>query len=128
MRRFGLFLLASLFCFSAAAQAPKKIAIRAGKLIDGKSDQPISNALILIEDKKIVSVTPGGSAQAGVEVVDLSHATVLPGFMDVHTHILLQGDVTEQDYDDQLLKQSIPYRAILASRNARSSMQQVSRP
>ena len=81
MRRFGLFLLAILFCFSAAAQAPKKIAIRAGKLIDGKSDQPISNALILIEDKKIVSVTPGGSAPAGVEVIDLSHATVLPGFI-----------------------------------------------
>jgi imidazolonepropionase-like amidohydrolase len=122
MRRLGLFLLAILFCFSAAAQAPKKIAIRAGKLIDGKSDQPISNALILIEDKKIVSVTPGGSAPAGVEVIDLSRATVLPGFMDVHTHILLQGDVTEQDYDDQLLKQSIPYRAILAARNARIAL------
>jgi imidazolonepropionase-like amidohydrolase len=122
MRRFGFFLLAMFFCFSAAAQAPKKIAIRAGKLIDGKSDQPIANAVILIEDKKIVSVTPGGSAPAGVEVVDLSHATVLPGFMDVHTHILLQGDVTEQDYDDQLLKQSIPYRAILAARNARIAL------
>jgi imidazolonepropionase-like amidohydrolase len=122
MRRLGLFILAILVCFSASAQSPKKIAIRAGKLIDGKSDQPISNALILIEDKKIVSVTPGGSAPAGVEVVDLSHATVLPGFMDVHTHILLQGDVTEQDYDDQLLKQSIPYRAILAARNARIAL------
>lgn len=122
MRRFVIFLLVIAFCFSAAAQTPKKIAIRAGKLIDGKSDQPITNALILIEDKKIVSVTPGGSAPAGVEVIDLSRATVLPGFMDVHTHILLQGDVTEQDYDDQLLKESIPYRAILAARNARIAL------
>lgn len=122
MRRFGLILLAILFSFSAAAQTSRQIAIRAGKLIDGKSDQPITNALILVEDKKIVSVTPGGSAPAGVEVIDLTHATVLPGFMDVHTHILLQGDVTEQDYDDQLLKQSIPYRAILAARNARIAL------
>ena len=102
----------------AAAQQPKRIAIRAGHLIDGKSDQPIANALILIEANKIVSVTPGGSPPAGAEVIDLSRDTVLPGFIDTHTHILLQGDVTAADYDEQLLKQSIPYRAILAARNA----------
>ncbi|HXZ20841.1 MAG TPA: amidohydrolase family protein [Candidatus Acidoferrales bacterium] len=112
-------LAAVLFlCAAVAAQAPKRIAIRAGHLIDGKSDQPISNALILIEGNKIVSVTPGGSPPAGVELIDLSHATVLPGFIDAHTHILLQGDVTAAEYDEQLLKQSIPYRAILAARNA----------
>src|SRR5206468_10362956 len=54
---------------------PKKIAIRAGRLIDAKSDAPITNALILIEGDKIVSVTPGGTAPAGVEVIDLSKAT-----------------------------------------------------
>ena len=112
-------LAAVLFlCAAVAAQAPKRIAIRAGHLIDGKSDQPIANALILIEGNKIVSVTPGGSPPAGAELIDLSHATVLPGFIDTHTHILLQGDVTAADYDEQLLKQSIPYRAILAARNA----------
>jgi imidazolonepropionase-like amidohydrolase len=101
---------------------PKRIAIRAGRLIDGKSDQPIMNAMILIEGRKIVSVTPNGSAPAGVEVIDLSHATVLPGLMDMHTHILLNGDVLSQDYDDQLLKMSIPYRAVLAARNARLAL------
>ncbi|HYL69639.1 MAG TPA: amidohydrolase family protein, partial [Candidatus Limnocylindria bacterium] len=107
---------------SLSAQSPKRVAVRAGKLIDGKSDRPIANALILIEDGKITSVTAGGSAPAGVEVIDLSHATVLPGLMDLHTHVLLQGDVTAADYDEQLLKQSIPYRAILAARNARIAL------
>ena len=58
--------------------APKRIAIRAGRLIDGKSDAVIGNALILIEGDKIVSVTPGGSAPAGTEILDLSKSTVMP--------------------------------------------------
>jgi imidazolonepropionase-like amidohydrolase len=102
--------------------ATKKIAIRAGRLIDGKSDTPILNALILIEGDKIVSVTPGGTPPAGAELIDLSKATVLPGFADVHTHVLLNGDITAQDYDVQLLKESTPYRAILAARNARIAL------
>ena len=105
-----------------AAPPPKRMAIRAGRLIDGKSDSSISNALILMEGDKIVSVTPDGSAPAGVEVLDLSKATVLPGFVDAHTHVLLQGDITAADYDEQLLKQSIPYRAILAARNAQIAL------
>jgi imidazolonepropionase-like amidohydrolase len=97
----------------------KRVAIRAGHLIDGKSDKVIANALIVIEGEQIVSVTPGGSAPADVQVIDLSKATVLPGFIDTHTHVLLNGDITAEDYDAQLLKESIPYRAILAARNAR---------
>src|SRR6201984_2027609 len=119
MRRFLAFVLASpLVPVLAEGQAPHRIAIRAGKLIDGKSDKLIENALILIEGDKIASATPGGSAPAGAEVIDLLKATVLPGFIDVHTHVLLGGDVTAEEYDDQLLKESIPYRAILAARNA----------
>lgn len=123
LRRLVMIALALLCCVSLGAQSPKRIAVRAGKLIDGKSDQPIANALILIEDGKIISVTPGGSPPVGVELMDLSSATVLPGMMDLHTHVLLQGDVTAADYDEQLLKQSIPYRAILAARNARIALE-----
>jgi len=106
----------------ASAANARRIAIRAGHLIDGKSDSPIANALILIEGEKIVSVTPGGSPPPDAEVIDLSQATVLPGFIDAHTHVLLQGDITSEEYDKQLLKQSIPYRAILAARNAQIAL------
>src|ERR1700676_1498676 len=119
--------LALSLCPASHAQekdkaSAKKIAIRAGRLIDGKSETPILNAVILIEGDKIISVTPGGTAAAGVEVIDLSKATVLPGFADVHTHVLFNGDITAADYDEQLLKESIPYRAILAARNARIAL------
>jgi imidazolonepropionase-like amidohydrolase len=104
-------------------EPPKKVVIRAGRLIDGKGDTPIANALILIEGDQIVSVTAGGSVPAGVELIDLSKATVLPGLVDAHTHLLLNGDITAEDYDVQLLKQSIPYRAILSARNAQIALE-----
>jgi imidazolonepropionase-like amidohydrolase len=102
---------------------PKKIAIHAGHLIDGRSDKVIDDAVILIEGDTIVSVSSGGSIPAGVETLDLSQYTVLPGFMDTHTHVVLNGDITVEDYDVQLLKQSIPYRAILGARNARIALE-----
>ena len=101
----------------------KKIVVRAGHLIDGKNEQVIDNAVIVIEGDTITSVTAGGSAPAGAEVVDLSAYTVMPGFMDTHTHVLLNGDVTAEDYDAQLLKESIPYRAVLGARNARIALE-----
>lgn len=123
MRRFLVVVLSCMLIpIIAAGQESKRIAIRAGKLIDGKSDKPVENALILVEGDKIVSVTPGGNAPAGAEVIDLSKGTVLPGFIDVHTHVLLQGDITSEEYDEQLLKESIPYRAILAARNAQIAL------
>jgi imidazolonepropionase-like amidohydrolase len=120
---------AALLCGAGTGQgqektkAAKRIAIRAGRLIDGKSETPLANALIVIEEDSIVSVSAGGTVPAGLEVIDLSKATVLPGFVDAHTHLLLNGDITSADYDVQLLKQSIPYRAILSARNARIALE-----
>src|SRR5438874_4028214 len=119
-------LLASVLSFVipavALCQTSHRVAIRAGKLIDGKSEKVVENIVIVVEGDKIASVTAGGSAPAGVEVIDLSKATVLPGLIDTHTHVLLNGDITAEDYDEQLLKESIPYRAILAARNAQIAL------
>ena len=107
---------------SAAAPRPDTLLIRAGRLIDGRSDEARTDQGILVAGERIGAVGPWAEVSRrarGARVIDLSHATVLPGLIDDHTHILLQGDVTSQDYDTQLLEQSIAYRALLASRNVR---------
>jgi imidazolonepropionase-like amidohydrolase len=109
-----------------SAASPQPILIKAGRLIDGRSAQAQTNVGILIDGERIRAVGPLAQVQAqapNARVIDLSQMTVLPGFIDAHTHLLLQGDVTSQEYEDQLLKQSIPYRAILAARNARLALE-----
>ncbi len=110
----------------ASPQPPQPVLIKAGRLIDGRSQQVQANAGILVEGERIRAVGPLAQVQAqaaNARVIDLSQLTVLPGLIDTHTHLLLQGDITSQEYEDQLLKQSIPYRAILAARNARIALE-----
>ena len=133
MRSLALCLAVSLFPLVLAGQAatPRPapsppVLIKAGRLIDGRSDTPQANVGILVEGERITWVGPlaqlPGEAR-GAKVVDLSALTVLPGFIDTHTHLLLQGDPTSESYDRQLLYESIPYRAILGARNARLALE-----
>jgi imidazolonepropionase-like amidohydrolase len=102
-------------------QTPSKtIALRCGGLFDGRGDSLRKNVVVVIEGDKIKEIS--GSVPAGVEAVDLSHETCLPGLIDTHTHVLLQGDITAADYDQQLLKESPEYRTILATVNARRAL------
>ena len=107
--------------FAAGQGATQVVALRCGSLFDGRSDTVRKNVVIVIEGGKIREV--GSGAPGGAEVVDLSHETCLPGLIDTHTHILLQGDITAADYDAQLLKQSPEYRTILATVNARRALE-----
>ncbi|MDQ6666094.1 MAG: amidohydrolase family protein, partial [Acidobacteriota bacterium] len=97
-------------------------AIRAGRLIDVRSGTVRLNQTILIDGERIREVGAGLKIPSGAEVIDLHDATVLPGLIDAHTHVLLQGDITAADYDEQLLKQSIPYRAIRATVAVRTAL------
>jgi imidazolonepropionase-like amidohydrolase len=78
---------------TAAGAATTVTVIRAGTLIDGKSETPKHNQVIVIRNHRIESVGDAATTQApaGATVLDLSQATVLPGLIDSHTHIFCKG-------------------------------------
>ncbi len=120
---------------AARAQAPREalqqkapqraVLVKAARLIDGRSDQLWRGQAVLVVGERIQEVGPADelARKAGqAQVVDLGDATLLPGLIDNHTHVLLQGDITAADYDEQLLKESTPYRAIRATVAARTAL------
>ena len=136
MRKFRgllfLALLVKLMAQEVAAREPshaaaQPIVIRAGTLIDGKSDQSRRDQVIVIRGNRIESVSDGASAKipSGATVIDLSNATVLPGLIDSHTHIFLQGeDPAKGGYDANILMQPLALRAARATVSARRALEQ----
>lgn len=111
---------------SDAPQAQVTV-IRAGTLIDGKSDTPRHNQVIVIRGNRIESVADAAAAKvpAGAKVIDLSRQQVLPGLIDSHTHIFLQGeDPAQGGYDANILKYPLALRAARATVSARRALEQ----
>jgi imidazolonepropionase-like amidohydrolase len=116
MKRILLSLL--ILATSLGISQEKLKVIKCGSLIDVKNEQVKKNVLILIKGNKIEKV---GTFEIppGAEIIDLSDMTVLPGLIDSHVHLFLH----EGSYDDQLLKESIPYRTIRAVVHARQTLE-----
>jgi imidazolonepropionase-like amidohydrolase len=112
---------------SGTSAAAHSVVIRARAFIDGTSAQPRANQEILIRGDRIVAVYPAGARPPppGAQVLDLGGATVLPGLIDCHTHIFLQGEVPAAGgYDVQLLKFPASYRVARAVVAARRALEQ----
>lgn len=96
--------------------ADRPVVLRAARLIDGRGGAVATPGLIVIRGNRIESIGAATSAPADAQIIDLGDMTLLPGLIDSHVHTLLQGDTTEEDYDNQIMKESMAYRALRASR------------
>ncbi len=121
MRRCCAVLFIFIAVAASAAEPPTVTAIRAGRLLDVANEKVLENAVIVIEGGRIREI--GSTVPVGATVIDLSDSTVMPGLIDGHTHVLLQGDATSVEYDEQILGESLPYRALRGSRAMRISLE-----
>jgi imidazolonepropionase-like amidohydrolase len=130
MRRFAPRLLVwSLLVIALAASAraqtapppaaPTRVAIRAGRLIDGLGGAPVTDAVILIDNDRITAVGRGLAIPGGARVIDLSRSTVLPGLIDAHTHVTSQPE----NYMEDLFRKSPIDVAISAHVYARRTLE-----
>lgn len=119
----ALLALAALLRF-AAAQSPtdSPTVIKAARLFDGKTPRILTPGLILVEDGKISAVGAAAKIPAGAKVIDLGDATLLPGFMDAHTHLSYPYYADYRQGEMDRLKKPVAELALLASVNARITL------
>lgn len=134
MRKFNF--IAALFLFfiafsSTRAQDPTirpeppvghgTLAIKAARLIDGTGKAEITNAVVVINDDRITAVGAAAQVQipAGAKVIDLGDVTLLPGFIDAHTHVIgrVLGD---PDGSNAPVTDYNSFGAIIGTRNAKN--------
>jgi len=126
MRRL-LFLCICLSMAVAQNAADKVTVIKAGNLLDVKSGEIRHNQVIVVRGSKIESISDGSANRmpAGATVIDIPRGTVLPGLIDSHTHIFLQGeDPAQGGYDANILQQGIALRAARATVSVRRALEQ----
>src|SRR5262245_54023755 len=112
MKQFCAIAAALLIC--SAQAAPPIVAVRAARLIDGRGGAPLAPAVILVRGDRITAVGSSVTIPSGAHVVDLGAATLLPGLIDLHTHLTSTG----VHWEDELVKTTPGQAALHGAHNA----------
>ena len=114
----------------ALAQAPTNplkgtgtVVLKAARVIDGTGAAPIQNGVVVVTDDKIVAVGAAATVRvpAGARTIDLGNATLLPGFVDAHTHVIGRS-LGDPAGDDAAVRDVDSFGAILSTVNVRNTL------
>ncbi len=106
----------------AAQNTAAPIVLKAARMYDGKSAELTTPGMVVIAGNKIISVATRAKIPTGAQIIDLGDATLLPGFMDAHTH--LSGEYNADWNQEELnqLKKSVPELTLDALSNLRVTL------
>src|SRR5262245_6693802 len=111
---------AAACCWLLATAGHAATLIHAGRLIDGRSKQPLTELTIVIDDGRITSVASGyARPTASDKLIDLREYTVLPGLMDMHTHLMSQH--SKDSYSERFFMDQADY-ALRSTVHARATL------
>ncbi len=121
-RRSGLGVALAAVALFLATQAPAEaVLIRPAGVFTADDRQTHPGWEVLVEGNRIKAVGPRLAAPAGARTVNLPGATLLPGLMDIHSHLFLHP-YSETLWDDQVLKESLVTRTLRAARQAKATL------
>ncbi|HLY62149.1 MAG TPA: amidohydrolase family protein [Terriglobia bacterium] len=124
----GIFIASVSLSDQRTAGSARRVALRAARLIDGKSEVTVNNGVVLVEGQKITAVGSGLEIPPDAKVIDLGDATLLPGLIDAHTHLLSEMDGSNLSLQDvEMLRivatQSTAERALLGAKLGREDLE-----
>jgi imidazolonepropionase-like amidohydrolase len=115
-------LLALFTCALAVSAADKSYVLKAARIFDGKGDHVTSPGLVVVVNGKIAGVGSNAAIPAGAETIDLGDATLLPGFIDAHTHLSYPYERDYRNEELNHLKKNIPERTLDAVAIVRTTL------
>jgi imidazolonepropionase-like amidohydrolase len=109
------------FAQAAAAPAPATV-LKGRRLFDGRGDTSVANGVIVVQGGKITAVGAEAAIPAGARVIDLGDATLLPGFIDAHTHMSEESSADWNADTVAGLRRTVAEKALIAATYARKTL------